>query len=270
MGQQPTMNRVSPLDYGARPSAIRTSIRRALVAALCVVAMGAAWLLRTKMSEGFATVQLAVTERRCGSFTVPSNLIVYDDGPADRSADTLGSRYSRVQPFAQPDHKWKPLVLWGDPQWQRFSSRVTSDHGCDILVFLHERQSGSGHRRLVAITMYVSAPDPSSRGICLIPCLISISSLAGMRPVQIVPPPRSGTGACVVAWPGSCDLRLFFGQPDLSDQSHFVIPYRAGDVSGQIDGYLGDDDTIRLQPRSGRIRAPGSCAMFTCRTWQLP
>jgi hypothetical protein len=42
-------------------------------------------------------------------------------------------------------------------------------------------------------------------------------------------------------------LRLFAGQPDPRDESHFTIHYTRGSESGTIDGRLRTDDSVRLQ-----------------------
>jgi hypothetical protein len=46
-------------------------------------------------------------------------------------------------------------------------------------------------------------------------------------------------------------VRLFPGQPDPLDESHFTIPYDAGGVAGTIDGWLEANDTVRLAVRDG-------------------
>ena len=48
-------------------------------------------------------------------------------------------------------------------------------------------------------------------------------------------------------------LRLFAGQPDPADGSHFTIAYELGGRPGTIDGFLRDDDTIHLVPREGKV-----------------
>jgi hypothetical protein len=51
--------------------------------------------------------------------------------------------------------------------------------------------------------------------------------------------------------PASKSLRLFHGQPDPLDESHFTIAYDAGGVTGTIDGWLQADDTVKLVVRDG-------------------
>lgn len=46
-------------------------------------------------------------------------------------------------------------------------------------------------------------------------------------------------------------LRLFAGQPDPLDPTHFTIPYDLGGDPGTIDGWLQNDDSIKLLLRDG-------------------
>ena len=47
-------------------------------------------------------------------------------------------------------------------------------------------------------------------------------------------------------------LRVFAGQPDSNDRSHFTINYDLDGKPGIIDGRLNNDDTLTLRPRQGR------------------
>ena len=44
-------------------------------------------------------------------------------------------------------------------------------------------------------------------------------------------------------------LRIYAGQPDATDASHFTIAYQAGEKKGIIDGWLKEDDTVELKLR---------------------
>jgi hypothetical protein len=51
-------------------------------------------------------------------------------------------------------------------------------------------------------------------------------------------------------------LKLYAGQPDPKDASHFTIRYTAGEEEGFIDGWLQDDDTVKLKQRPGAASRP--------------
>jgi hypothetical protein len=51
-------------------------------------------------------------------------------------------------------------------------------------------------------------------------------------------------------------LRLYAGQPDPVDSSHFTIPYETTSGRGTIDGWLQADDTVKMQVRDGPAKQP--------------
>jgi hypothetical protein len=51
--------------------------------------------------------------------------------------------------------------------------------------------------------------------------------------------------------PAGSRLRLFAGQPNSQDESHFTIGYELGGVPGTIDGWLRDNGYIELKTRDG-------------------
>jgi hypothetical protein len=48
--------------------------------------------------------------------------------------------------------------------------------------------------------------------------------------------------------------RLFAGQPDPNDASHFTIAYECDGQKGTIDGWLMNDDSVKLEVRDGPLR----------------
>lgn len=47
---------------------------------------------------------------------------------------------------------------------------------------------------------------------------------------------------------------LFAGQPDAQDESHFTMSYECDRQRGTIDGWLMNDDTVKLEVRDGPLR----------------
>lgn len=119
-------------------------------------------------------------------------------------------------------------------------------------VFLHERTSPAGHRRIVGVDVFgydVVAPAPTARVIRLMWGIYHPSS-------------RPQTARADNEWHWYIDcrpedrLRLFAGQPDPSDPSHFTIGYDYNGAPGVIDVHLQDDDTLRLVPDRGTGGGP--------------
>jgi hypothetical protein len=48
-------------------------------------------------------------------------------------------------------------------------------------------------------------------------------------------------------------LHVFAGQSDISDSSHFMVRFELNGKPGMLDGWLLDDDTVRLEVRGGNL-----------------
>ena len=57
---------------------------------------------------------------------------------------------------------------------------------------------------------------------------------------------------------GPSALKLFSGQPDPADESHFTIDAKLGAAARVIDGWLMSDDHVKLQLRAASGTAAGS------------
>ena len=55
-------------------------------------------------------------------------------------------------------------------------------------------------------------------------------------------------------------VRYFAGQADLNDASHFTVNYRGDSTTGVLDGYLRDDDIVKLELRLLSPPPPPSAA----------
>ena len=111
------------------------------------------------------------------------------------------------------------------------SSRPVGDEGLT---------SGRTHQRLAEIVL----PDSVSR---------QVARVAAGAPLDQPPPIDYGNV-----------LRVYAGQPDPADESHFTIAYRVDGRDGVIDGWL-KDDGLQLHPREGvwSFSASGEA-------WELP
>jgi hypothetical protein len=60
-------------------------------------------------------------------------------------------------------------------------------------------------------------------------------------------------GALRAVRPKEHELRFFAGQADPKDSSHFTVEYQLGGLKNVIDGWLTDDDYLRVVPRGGNV-----------------
>ena len=210
------MTEVAPqLDY-ARPGP-RRWLRRAviLVAVVAVAAVAIRWGRAWKEHAA-----ILLDQRRCMNYRAPADQVVYD---TPRGADGIARA---VKTCVSP------------PSWSRFADNSY----LSAVVFLHARTSPSGNRRLVCLeaapTLKHSAP--SYRPIWSFRILVP-HALKG--PAEVLVSHFDEPFVMVVA------DRVYAGQADASDASHFTFEYENGGVRKTIDGWLLDDDTLKFSVR---------------------
>jgi hypothetical protein len=202
------------------------------------------------------------------SFTLPPDRVVYEEDP-EAAAKLLASdrqyraiSISRGDPPAPATTRpaitaagmipdcWQsflksPLTspvsaFWGSPAGGRSTSPI---------IFLHELTIPSGNKRLVAI-----AYDPEQNTFC--PAFI-----AGYNYHDITLTPATWTQAPVVNFRGYAidvisgfprqppRVRIFAGQPDPADPSHFTIRYQFWEQEDTIDGRIDAAGNVTLTQR---------------------
>ena len=178
---------------------------------------------------------------RCESFVPPKGLVIYEDDPA---------RLSAV--LAQPGYVSRSLAVGTSglalmelPTWKAYYGNAAP------VVFMHRRTSPSGNERFVAVQFAAVGSDTTWRRLTFMPYVENTASYFSLnRPARATPPPVNGLMMFREAGDGT---RVLAGTPDPADASHFNIDYVHNDVSGTIDGWLNDDDSVTLAPRAGRV-----------------
>jgi hypothetical protein len=228
------------------------------------------------------SARVEALKREWMTFREPADRVVYAEGegrPSGRHggawvgahADLPAAR--RAWPFA-PDEAIVPTA--GPP----LGRLARADR--EVLLFLHGRQTPAGHERAVLLVAY---PDGGGAGSTTRPALgrslwfwyamVDLAAWSGKPP----PKPKPGTFARMGgpepphpatrgygAWRFPPDwkllqqpLRLFAGQPDPDDPTHFTIGYEYDGEPGTIDGYLEDGpprgESIRFVVRDGPAAA---------------
>jgi hypothetical protein len=114
------------------------------------------------------------------------------------------------------------------------------------ILFLHERISPQGHRRLVCMRYYPETYSFTARFIDGYNCAMTIRPPADWSST----PPSSGTNLALnveAVFPRHPPhLRVWAGQIDPDDGSRFTIRYQAWGTIDTLEGRLLDNDTIRL------------------------
>ncbi|MEA2708481.1 MAG: hypothetical protein QOF78_1082 [Phycisphaerales bacterium] len=165
---------------------------------------------------------------------------------------------------------FEPPVYRTDGFWDNNNSDER-----DALLFSHQLTSKSGNVRLVMLEMEVKLDGTK---LSQDEYKVAINRKLKYRicePKLLVNTPnviRHGTSLTIaqdgdknvipIKWvegtlrsarPTENNLRFFAGQPDPQDPSHFTIDYEVGGVKSTIDGWLTDDDFLRILPRGGAV-----------------
>jgi hypothetical protein len=262
-------------SYRYEPSLNRKRWARRLVA---IVTGGL--LIGVCVRYWHSALQLAVIRYeiwQSSRFEMPAEAIALDTTSAGGDVLIAGSRaYHRVVDPTMPRYLWPttyeyaPLVdiAQSMPNPNRLAICAQS------VIFLHERTSAAGHRRLVVVSLPSDFDFTFQREV-----LIPSVGLAGW-PKSAVDlehfPDRDGmiwyfNHMSLVLEPDLApfqelrtrtpdeEVRIFFGQIDSQDASRFTIKYDIGNQSGIINGQLKDDDTVTLTangPRAAKTLYP--------------
>jgi hypothetical protein len=151
---------------------------------------------------------------------------------------------------------WRAAVVW--PLYWQQQADASYLAAPNQAVWISHKKSSSGNRALVFSHLRLR-PDGKPRIVRL-----RANNEGSQKQTAFqfqVDPPRAlwdlRTGAIsLFGWQaGWSDLdKLFAGQPDAADQSHFTIAYESRGRKGTIDGWLANDDSIKLEVRDGPLR----------------
>lgn len=181
-------------------------------------------------------------QRQCLNYTAPSDRVIFD--AHQETAETLlkDKRSGGFIPIPSgfPDAaREAPACLVEMDRRMSATCRMCPGEP----AFMHERISKGGLRRLVIVspeTLYNIAMDA-----VIDPATFFNPPSVALIQNSIVKP---GDLTFLTALPG---IRIYAGQPDSRDSSHFTIAYEVYEKKGIVDGYLQDDGTISLVNRFG-------------------
>jgi hypothetical protein len=181
------------------------------------------------------------------------------DPPAGAVAFTMDAGET-VQSGLAKQMRAPPSSL-GPADWSAFELRLGKPRQSHGMIFLHERTSPAGHRRLVVIDLHV---DWFKDG-AIVSLDKAVAKPATWRsdPAWVAPTQRPEDAALtrdltarhtVLSVPFDRPFQLFPARADPADASRFTIDFRRADQSGVIDGQLRDDDTVALDVRGAAPR----------------
>ena len=229
------MTPVRRLGYGrARPRRRRWWAWGLLVAALVLAAAG--YRYRQPL---WAKATFLAFERRCLTYARPAEFAVFSELPEDvrdfpaREPQPAAGRY-QVFPARREyvAHVYFTPDVWAQHPLCRWEPGP---------ALLHARRTPGGKSRLVGVDL-----SPMGEFLALYPRVIV--------PAGLTTTSRGILNRFDLFMVRSPDdrVRVFAGQPDPNDASHFTIAYEVNGTPGVIDGWLLEDDTVQLHPRAGR------------------
>ena len=204
------------------------------------------------------------SQRECLSFELPADSIVYAEDIAGRDAAMQFVRRRRttgatdVVPHKYLDDDGSTEIVHVRPTAEfNFNRSAGVVFGPDVLtVFMHGRRATpGGPERLVRTGLSIHRTGRPARLPGGIPTTASqlvaepYSLATAGRTLRPLPPSHVAVAGIAAVPLG--DLRLYAGQPDPADESHFTIDYETPDGRGTIDGWLMPDDTVKLEVRDG-------------------
>jgi hypothetical protein len=208
----------STLQYQQKPAAILRWRRRAVPIVIVLLTLFVLWRVTPLAWRNLRVLPL---QRACMSYT----------------ADP-------TQPVATfPGGGSAPLA-----KWEAFYALASGDNlQSSGTVFLHERTSEAGQRRLVAVDVLSFLMNVNEQYTTLYPrAIVPGSAFALPRPVvRSIPQEGLQLGKMRPLNPTS----IYPGQADPDDASHFTIRLVHGETTTIVDGWLRNDDAVLLQPR---------------------
>jgi hypothetical protein len=207
----------------------RRRIVRGTIALLIIAIACGAYLYRQEISLRVRRVYWA---RQCMKHVTPPGTVLYELDPV-KAKVLVSSNQDYILSSGNP-----PTAIYSPRAWRKYAESLRVVEGASeyAIVFLGERRSLSGHRRLVMIR----SPLTRARNLVL-NCEV------------IIPPSVLDTRHQRTGWGGS-----FGGLPvdigpavaDAADPTHLTIDFvgaAAGAKLTPIEVYLRDDDNIDLR-----------------------
>jgi hypothetical protein len=248
------------LHYEPKPPKLRRVLRRRnLLRILLVACLAAAtWVGVRRGPEWWYEASHHYWESRCLAFQLPPETVVFETEPT-AAARLLKSSDYFAYPTTMPGSP--PIAARNVPSCAlealyRGSSEEVTAPPPDAFLFVHKLTSPKGVSRVVFVCLTLKdfpVPDRVSNPPILIGAVsyrMELSDYVDARDIRTRSFEWDGThrnvmtDSCFGLWTGlnRRSLRVYAGQADPADPSHFTIRYEVDGRPGTIDGHLTDHE----------------------------
>lgn len=235
---------VPPLEYMPRRRRSRSArLIAGLAAAFALLAAGVMW-----GPPLYHASWMLFLERQCLKYATPVEQVAYEWHAGKLRGKTPGDLVQIDDTRAASRTRRWPS------EWSRFADAIRwrTTRPNDPLLFMHSLTTTSGGEYLVVVMLMHRQPDASSFGASVTADVFSPGSVR--TPVRRQratrgEPIRHARREPFLAYASL--VRIFAGQADPSDRSHFTLDYEIDGERGVLDGYLQDDLTVLFKLRDG-------------------
>ena len=241
--------------------------RKVICVTLLVLLSAIGWFFSQTVIDVVHQVRLLYLQRKCAANSLPADFVVYEEDPAQAAKLLARPNYQPVHCGFQSGLGWSPDTNALDAagySMPAFNSFLQHDESLHVnytrfspyrrepvsMVYVHEQTSRAGHHRLAIVTY--AFDEIASVPARFLQCrFMSVSII----PAKLRQAPAFSPKTYEVSIINGIDhqlpnTRIFAGQPDPADPSHFTIRYQLWGQEDIIDGKLQDDDRVTLTPRN--------------------
>ncbi len=222
------------LTYENAPSRARRWMRRAIMPAVLIATVVVAIFFGPTAIRRF---QVLSVQRRAMNYLPAADHVVYETNP-DRAGLLMRNRgdyfalSSSGVPVIEFAATWRDFYRLAQPPGRKPAA----------VLFLHERRSPMGQRRLVAVDTLGSDSDGPL-----------VFRAAVFRPGDAFAPPGI-LATCNWTQPlndraAGRIVRIYAGQCDPGDDTHFSITWQTSSGNETVDGWLLNDEQVAMELR---------------------
>jgi hypothetical protein len=204
------MDAVNPLNYAPRPRVAKRIWRwiYGLIFAAAIAVAAVEW------APGlYRYVQFLYWQHRCMVFVQPPNHVVFEQA---------GTQIVHTE------------------QCRSVMELDSTLNGCTI--YLHEMHQPDGTRLLIAVSLFPSVASGRSIELSIYPQISVAEWTIGPRPRELPTPVIVDWGGTAILWAGANGqhCKIYAGQPDANNPSHFTFDYEIDGTRYTADVWLKD------------------------------